>query len=198
MTREEFERTLVDFETKIKKRLPSVIGAYLANKGNREFEASFTHLVDTLDRQRKTLLRDLPKVARLDQRTRYFNAVSALDAQLRSMANKDALKEKLRLRQRRVHEPVIYDLGEGPRAGLLLNAEGTGVVLETEEKIPPECEVSIELAGRKARGKAMWSIPEESGRAETGVRLASPPDEFVAEINRIISSLEGGPKGCVD
>ncbi|HPC48304.1 MAG TPA: hypothetical protein PLW83_09670 [Deltaproteobacteria bacterium] len=189
MTREEFERSLSDFETKVKKRLPSVIGAYLANRSNREFEAAFTHLVDSLDRQRRLLSRDLPKVAKLEQKTRYFNAVTSLDAQLRSMDNRSALMDQMRLRQHRARAPVVYDIGCGPEPGEILNAEGLGIVLETSEKVSSECEVTLEVKGKRARGKALWSIPEETGKVETGLRLVNPPDDFIEEVRRIIAGI---------
>lgn len=198
MTREEFERSLVDFETKVKKRLPSVIGSYLANRNNRDFESAFTYLVESLERQRKLLLRDLGKVARLDQKTRYFNAVTSLDAQLRSMGNRGALMDQMRLRQHRTRVPVTYDIGRGPERGDILNAEGLGIVIETAEKVGLEGDIVLELKGKKAKGKAMWSIPEDTGRAQTGVRLVSPPDDFVEEVRSIISAGEGAKQESPD
>jgi len=186
MTREEFEISLKEFESQIKKKLPSMINSYLINRGNREFEAAFTHLVETLGRQRKNLLKDLTKVARLEQKTRYFNATNNMDSQLRSMGNRDALKQQAKLRQHRVHAPLVYDLGAGPEAGDLLNADDAGVLLETTEKVSIDHEVRINLAGKKARGKAMWSIPDEKGRMETGVKLLNPSEDFLEELKKII------------
>lgn len=186
MTREEFEISLKEFESQIKKKLPSMINSYLINRGNREFEAAFTHLVETLGRQRKNLLKDLTKVARLEQKTRYFNATNNMDSQLRSMGNRDALKQQAKLRQHRVHAPLVYDLGAGPEEGDLLNADDLGVLLETMEKVSIDHEVRINLAGKKARGKAMWSIPDETGRMETGVKLLNPSEDFLEEIKKII------------
>jgi hypothetical protein len=186
MTREEFEISLKEFESQIKKKLPSMINSYLINRGNREFEAAFTHLVETLGRQRKNLLKDLTKVARLEQKTRYFNATNNMDSQLRSMGNRDALKQQAKLRQHRVHAPLVYDLGAGPEEGDLLNADDAGVLLETMEKVSIDHEVRINLAGKKARGKAMWSIPDETGRMETGVKLLNPSEDFMEEIKKII------------
>lgn len=186
MTREEFEISLKEFESQIKKKLPSMINSYLINRGNREFEAAFTHLVETLGRQRKNLLKDLTKVARLEQKTRYFNATNNMDSQLRSMGNRDALKQQAKLRQHRVHAPLVYDLGAGPEEGDLLNADDVGVLLETMEKVSIDHEVRINLAGKKARGKAMWSIPDETGRMETGVKLLNPSEDFLEELKKII------------
>jgi len=177
---------LKEFESQIKKKLPSMINSYLINRGNREFEAAFTHLVETLGRQRKNLLKDLTKVARLEQKTRYFNATNNMDSQLRSMGNRDALKQQAKLRQHRVHAPLVYDLGAGPEEGDLLNADDAGVLLETMEKVSIDHEVRINLAGKKARGKAMWSIPDETGRMETGVKLLNPSEDFLEEIKKII------------
>jgi hypothetical protein len=186
MTREEFEISLKEFESQIKKKLPSMINSYLMNRGNREFEAAFTHLVETLGRQRKNLLKDLTKVARLEQKTRYFNATYNMDSQLRSMGNRDALKQQTKLRQHRIHAPLVYDLGAGPVEGDLLNADDLGVLLETTEKVSIDHEVRIDLAGKKARGKAIWSIPDETGRMETGVKLLNPSEDFMEEIRKII------------
>jgi hypothetical protein len=187
MTREEFEISLKEFESQIKKKLPSMINSYLVNRGNREFETAFTHLVETLGRQRKNLLRDLTKVARLEQKTRYFNATNNMDSQLRSMGNRDALKQQTKLRQHRIHAPLVYDLGAGPEDGGLLNADDAGVLLETMEKVSIDQEVKINLSGKKARGKAMWSIPDETGRMETGVRLLGASEDFMEELKKIIS-----------
>jgi hypothetical protein len=186
MTREEFESSLKEFESQIKRKLPSMINSYLMNRGNREFETAFTHLVETLGRQRKNLLKDLTKVAKLTQKTRYFNATNNMDSQLRSMGNRDALKQQTNLRKHRVHAPLVYDLGTGPEEGELLNADDAGILLETTEKVSIDHEVRINLAGKKARGKAMWSIPEETGRMETGIKLFNPSEDFLEELKKII------------
>ena len=186
MTREEFEIALKDFESQVKKKLPSMINSYLMNKGNREFEAAYTHLIETMNRQRKALLKDLTKVARIEQKTRYFNAIYNMDSQLRSMGNRDALKQQAKLRHHRVHTPVVYDLGTGPEEGDLLNADDAGLLLETSEKVSIDHEVRINLAGKKARGKAMWSIPDDSGHMETGVKLLNASDEFMKELKKIL------------
>lgn len=186
MNREEFERSLREFESQIKKKLPSMINSYLANKGNREFERAFTHLVEMLDKHRKTLLKDLSKVAKLEQKTRYFNAIYNMDSQLRSMGNRDAFKAQMKLRSHRVHAPVVYDLGAGPEEGELLNADDAGVLLETTEKVSLDHEIRINLDGKRARGKAMWSIPDETGRVETGVKLMNPSEDFLDEVRKIL------------
>ena len=56
MTREEFEAMLKDFEVQVKKRLPSMINTYLANRGNREYEASWKHIIETINRQSKYVI----------------------------------------------------------------------------------------------------------------------------------------------
>lgn len=198
MTREEFEWALKDFETQVKKKLPSMINTYLANRGNREFEAAYTHLVETLQRQRKTLLKDLSKVAKLEQKIRYFNAIYNMDSQLRSMGNRDALKQQMKLRQRRIHAPVVYDIGGGPEEGDLLNVQDEGILLGTAEKVSPDHEVKVSIAGKKARGKAMWSIPDDSGQVETGVRLLNPSDDFLEEVKKILGDRLKGPKNPRD
>lgn len=187
MTREEFEEALKAFETEIKKKLPSMINSYLMNRGNREYEAAFTHLVETLQRQRKAMLRDLSRVARHEQKIRYFNAIYNMDSQLRSMGNRDAFKQQLKLRQRRIHAPVVYDIGEGPQTGDILNMQDEGLLMETAEKVSPDHEVKVSIAGKNARGKTMWSIPDSSGQAETGVKLLNPSEDFLKEVRKILS-----------
>ena len=186
MNREEFEHSLKEFESQIRKKLPSMINSYLANRGNREFERAFTHLVEMLDKHRKALLKDLSKVAKLEQKTRYFNAIYNMDSQLRSMGNRDAIKAQMKLRRHRVHAPVVYDLGTGPEEGELLNADDAGLLLETTEKVSLDHEVRISLDGKKARGKAMWSIPDETGRVETGVKLLNPSEDFLDEVKKVL------------
>jgi hypothetical protein len=58
--------------------------------------------------------------------------------------------------------------------------------LETTEKVSIDHEVRINLSGKKARGKAMWSIPDDTGRMETGVRLVNPSDDFMEEVKKIL------------
>ncbi len=186
MNREEFEHSLKEFESQIKKKLPSMINSYLVNRRNREVEAAFTHFVEMLSKQRKALLRDLSKVAKLEQKTRYFNIVYNMDSQLRSMGNRDVLKQQMDLRRHRVHAPVVYDLGGGPEEGDLLNADEAGVLLETSEKVSIDHEVRIDLDGKKARGKTMWSIPDDEGRVETGVKLLNPSEDFMKEVKKLL------------
>jgi hypothetical protein len=194
MTRDEFEEALKDFETQLKKKLPSMINSYLANRGNREYEAAFTHLVDTLQRQRKNLLRDLTRVARLEQKIRYFNAIYNMDSQFRSIGNRDAMKEQMKLRRHLIHAPVVYDIGEGPEEGEILNVGDKGILLETTAKVSIDHEVKVSISGKKARGKAMWSISDKAGHVETGIKLMNPPEDFMEEVKKILEEEAKGPK----
>ena len=187
MNREAFEQVLREFETAIRKRLPSMINIYLANRGNREQETAFNHFVETLQRQKKVLLIDVSRVARAEQRIRYFNAVYNMDSQLRSMDNKDAHQKHMKFRRHRINHPVVYDIGEGPETGDLLNIDENGILLKTAEKISPDHEVKLSVSGKIARGKAVWSISDSSGRAETGVKLMGTSDDFLKEMKRHIT-----------
>jgi len=186
MERHEFESALKDFEAKVKKKLPSFINVYLINRGNREQEAAFTHLVETLNRQRKNLLKYLAQIAKQDQKIRFFNSVYSMDSQLRSMGNRDARRQQLKLRQHRIHAPVVYDVGEGPIDGDILNFEGDGLLIKTTEKVSLDHEVKISVGEKKARGKTVWSIPEVDGSVETGVKMTELPDDFLGELKELL------------
>jgi hypothetical protein len=182
MTREEFDAMLKDFEVQVKKRLPSMINTVLANKGNREYEASFKHLLDTLQRQRKELLKNVSKVARHEHKIKYFNTIYNMDSQLRSMGHKDAFQQHLKFRRHRSEAPVVYDIGQGPEQGDLLNAEEGSLLLKTREKVSVNREVNLTISGKKARGKAVWSIQDVSGSVETEVKITEAADDFLKEI----------------
>ncbi|MBN2297563.1 MAG: hypothetical protein JXM72_03160 [Deltaproteobacteria bacterium] len=184
MNREEFEHSLKEFEITIRKRLPSMINIYLANRGNREQETAFNHLVETLQRQKKVLLKDVSKVARHEQKVRYFNAMYNMDSQLRSMNNKDAHQKHMKFRHHRISAPLVYDIGEGPETGDLLNVSEDGILLKTMEKISADHEVKMSVSGKTARGKAMWSITDSSGQAETGVKLMETSEDFLKELKK--------------
>lgn len=186
MDRDEFESALRDFEMQVKKKLPSMINSFLVNKGNREFEASFKHLIETLQRLRKSLLKDVSKAARHEQRIRYFNSVYNMDSQLRSMDNKESLKRHLQFRRHRMTAPIVYDIGEGPENGDLLNVDEEGLLLKTQEKVSVDQEVWVSVSGKKARGKTRWSLVDDSGNVETGVKLVEAPEDFVKEIKRVL------------
>lgn len=187
MTREEFDAMLKDFEVQVKKRLPSMINTCLANKGNREYEASFKHLLDTLQRQRKELLKNVSKVARHEQKIKYFNTIYNMDSQLRSMEHKDSYQQHLKFRRHRAETPVVYDIGMGPEDGGLLNAEDDNLLLKTREKVSSNLEMSISISGKKARAKAIWSVKDASGGVETGVRITEAQDDFIKEIKSKLS-----------
>lgn len=182
MTREEFEAMLKDFEIQVKKRLPSSINTCLVNKGNREYEASFKHLLATLQKQRKELLKNVSKVAKHEQKIKYFNTIYNMDSQLRSMEHKDSYQQHLKFRHRRTDAPVVYDIGFGPEEGNLLNVDDENLLLKTHEKVPSNKEMSISISGKTAHAKAMWSIQDVSGEVETGVKITDAPDEFFKEI----------------
>ena len=182
MNKEEFEKALTDFEVQVKKRLPAMMNSYLLNKGNREYETAFNHLIDTLQRTRKEILKDLSKVARHAQKVRYFNAIYNLDSQLRGMENKGAHQRRLKFRRRRMAAPVVYDIGKGPEKGDLLNIDEDGILLKTTEKVSVDREVRVSVSGKQARGKAMWSMMDDSGAAETGIKLVEASEDFLKEI----------------
>ncbi|MRR14455.1 hypothetical protein EG833_03310 [archaeon] len=161
-----------------------MINSYLINKGNREYEASFKHLIDVLQRQRKVLLKYVSKVARHEQKVRYFNAIYNMDSQLRSMDNKDALQKHLKFRHHRMGTPVVYDIGEGPEKGDILNVDGDGLLLKTQEKVTKDHEVCVSVSGKSARGKVRWSLVDDSGAVETGVKLVEVSDEFLDEVKQ--------------
>ncbi|HDP26307.1 MAG TPA: hypothetical protein ENN34_12820 [Deltaproteobacteria bacterium] len=186
MTREEFESALREFEIQVRKRLPSMINIYLVNKGNREQATAFSFLIETLNRQKKALLKDLSKVARPAQKTRFFNVVHNMDSQLRSMNNKEALQQQLKLRRRRIHTPATYDIGSGPEQGNILNVSEDAVLLETKEKISADHEIRLTVSGKNAKGKAIWSIEDPGGEVETGVKLTQISEEFIDEIKKLI------------
>jgi hypothetical protein len=182
MNREEFEKVLKDFETQVKKKLPSMINSSLVNKGNREYEAAFNHHVDMLQRTRKELLKDLSKVAKHEQKVRYFNTIYNMDSQLRGMSNKDAHQRHLQFRRHRMAAPVVYDIGEGPEQGDLLNIDEEGVLLKTAEKVSVDREIRVSVSGKQMRGKAMWSLTDDSGNVETGVKFVEASEDFLKEV----------------
>ena len=42
--------------------------------------------------------------------------------------------------------------------------------------------MKISIAGKTAKGKALWSIKDVSGSVETGVKITDATDEFLKEI----------------
>lgn len=190
MDRQEFESTLKDFEYSVQRRLPSMINITLANRGNREQETAFNHFIETLKRQRTVLLKDLTRVAKPAQKIRYFNIVYNMDSQLRSMGNRDVLKEKIKMRRHTMEAPIVYDIGQGPEDGELLNIFPEGVLLKTTEKVDMDHEIKITVAGKSAQGRAMWSIPGDNGLVETGVKLIDIPADLAQELDRFMEEPE--------
>ena len=70
----------------------------------------------------------------------------------------------------------------GPEQGDLLNIAEEGALLKTAEKISVDREIRITIDGKQARGKAMWSLADESGNVETGVRFLEVSEDFLKEI----------------
>ncbi len=190
MNAQEFENALRDFELNVQKRMPSMVNIYLANRGVREHETNFNHFIENLKRQRAQILKDVPRVAKPAQRIRYFNTVYNMDSQLRSMGNRDALKDRLKKRRHTMETPVNYDIGQGPEPGTLVNVFDEGVLLKTSHKVAPDHEVVVMIAGTQARGKALWSIPSDNGNVETGIKLIDIPQELAAELNKFMNGKE--------
>jgi hypothetical protein len=186
MTPQEFENALKDFELNVQKRMPSMVNVYLANRGVREHETTFNHFIENLKRQRAVILRDIPRLAKPAQKIRYFNTVYNMDSQLRSMGNRDILKDRMRKRRHTMEAPVNYDIGQGPEAGTLINVFDDGVLLKTSHKVALDHEVVVMMSGCSVRGKAVWSIASENGNAETGVKLIDVPQELITELNKLM------------
>ena len=189
MNREEFEKELQSFEEQVRKRLPSMINISLANKGNREQETAFRHFLETLQRQRKVLLRYISRVARPTQRVRYFNTTYNMDSQLRSMTNRDTFREHLKFRHHRMETPVVYDIGVGPEPGEILNVSEDRLLIKTREKVHVDQELKVSISGKSARGKALWSITQDDGVVETGVRLMEISSELMDELNKCLDDI---------
>ncbi len=94
---------------------------------------------------------------RSGEKTRYFNVVYNMDSQLRSMDNRDAFKAQM---------------NSGAAGSMHGGVRPWGGPEEGESSMPTmrcapgdhrkgfrDHEVRISLDGKKARGKAMWSIP---------------------------------------
>jgi len=190
MTAQEFENALREFEINVQKRMPSMVNVYLANRGVREHETTFNHFIETLKRQRASLLKDVPRIAKPAQKIRYFNTVYNMDSQLRSMGNRDVLKDRLKKRRHTIEAPVDYDVGQGPETGTLINVFDDGVLLKTSRKVALDHEVVVMIAGAQARGRAMWSIPADNGNVETGIKLIDIPQELAAELNKFMEGKD--------
>ncbi|MEA3222734.1 MAG: hypothetical protein U9P49_06175 [Thermodesulfobacteriota bacterium] len=184
MTREEFEKQLVEFETLVRKRLTAIINITIANRGNRDQELAFRQFIDKIQRHRKGLLRELSRVARQGQKARYFNATYSMDSQLRSMSKKEEIQTRARLRYHRIKAPVVYDIGSGPEEGKVLNISDDEILLKTAEEVPTDQGIKISISGKEARGKALRSSHTTDGNIETEVKLESPSSELLEKLKR--------------
>jgi hypothetical protein len=187
MEKEEFEKTLVEFEKLVRKKLPAMINMTIATKGNREMQNNFNYFIETLKRMRTSITRELEKVARPAQRMRFFNTVNTMESLLRAMYGRNNIQERLKQKQHKIHEHVTYSSGQGLVDSELLNVFEDGVLLKTFEKMPLEKEINITLGdGRNVHGKVIWSIPEKDGSIETGVKLNEVSGKLDDELNRLI------------
>ncbi len=187
MEKEEFEKALVEFEKLVRKKLPAMINMTMAAKDNRELQNNFNYFIETLKRMRTSITRELERVARPAQRMRFFNTVNTMESLLRSMYGRNSVQERLKQKQHKMHEPVTYDTGQGSIDGEILNVFKDGVLLKTIEKMPVEKEINITLGdGRNVQGKVIWSVPEENGSVETGVKLNELSGNLNDKLHRLI------------
>jgi alpha-glucuronidase len=187
MEKEEFEKALVEFEKLVRKKLPAMINMTMAAKGNRELQNSFNYFIETLKRMRTSITRELEKVARPAQRMRFFNTVNTMESLLRAMYGRNSIQERLKQKQHKIHEHVTYNAGQGSIDGEILNVFEDGVLLKTFEKMPLEKEIDITLDdGRNVHGKVIWSVPEEDGSIETGVKLNEVSGNLDDKLHRLI------------
>lgn len=187
MEKEEFEKALVEFEKLARKKLPAMINMAMAAKGNREIQSNFNFFIETLKRERNAITRDLERVARPAQRMRFFNTINTMESLLRAMHGRNSIQDRLKLKQHKVNEHVIYNSGHGSVDGELLNVFEDGVLLKTSEKISIDKEIELILGdGRNMHGKVIWSIPEEDGSVETGVKLNEVSSKLDDELHKLI------------
>lgn len=187
MEKEEFEKALVEFEKLVRKKLPAMINMTIAAKGNRELQNNFNYFIETLKRMRTSITRELEKVARPAQRMRFFNTVNTMESLLRAMYGRNTIQERLKQKQHKIHEQVTYNAGQGSIDGEILNIFEEGVLLKTFEKMPLEKEINITLGdGRNVHGKVIWSVPEEDGSVETGVKLNEVSGNLDDKLHRLI------------
>jgi hypothetical protein len=187
MEKEEFEKALVEFEKLVRKKLPAMINMTIATKGNREMQNNFNYFIETLKRMRTTITRELEKVARPAQRMRFFNTANTMESLLRAMYGRNSIQERLKQKQHKIHEQVTYNSGQGSIESEILNVFEDGVLLKTFEKMSLEREIDITLGdGRNVHGKVIWSIPEEDGSVETGVKLNEYPSKLDNKLHNLI------------
>ena len=188
MEKEEFEKALVEFEKLVRKKLPAMINMTMASKGNRELQNNFNFFIESLKRMRTSITRELERVARPAQRMRFFNTINTMESLLRAMYGRNSIQERLKQKQHKIHEHVTYNSGQGSVDGEILNVFEDGVLLKTFEKMPLEKEIDVTLSdGRNVHGKVIWSIIEDDGSVETGVKL-----------NEAFSNLDGKLHSLID
>lgn len=187
MDKEEFEKQLLEFEKNVRKKLPALINSSMALKGNREVQASFTYFLDNLRRLKSLINRDLEKYARPAQRMRFFNTINTMESLLRAMSGRNNIQERLRQKQHKISEHIEYDAGQGHKDGELLNIFEDGVLLKTSEKMNIDRELDVSLKdGRHLHGKVIWSVIEEDGSVETGIKLDDISSDLDEELHQLI------------
>ena len=188
MEKEEFEKALVEFEKLVRKKLPAMINMTMASKGNRELQNNFNFFIESLKRMRTSITRELERVARPAQRMRFFNTINTMESLLRAMYGRNSIQERLKQKQHKIHEHATYNSGQGSVDSEILNVFEDGVLLKTFEKMPVDKEIDVTLSdGRNVHGKVIWSILEDDGSVETGVKL-----------NEAFSNLDGKLHSLID
>ncbi len=188
MEKEEFEKALLEFEKLVRKKLPAMINMTMAAKGNRELQNNFNFFIESIKRMRTSITRELERVARPAQRMRFFNTINTMESLLRAMYGRNSIQERLKQKQHKIHEHVTYNSGQGSVDGEILNVFEDGVLLKTFEKMPVDKEIDVALSdGRNVHGKVIWSILEDDGSVETGVKL-----------NEVFSNLDGKLHSLID
>jgi hypothetical protein len=187
MDKDEFEKTLVEFEKLVRKKLPAMINMAMAARGNREIQSNFNFFIETLKRERNAINRDIERVARPAQRMRFFNTINTMESLLRAMQGRNTIQERLRQKQHTLHEHITYNSGQGAVDGELLNVFHDGLLLKTSEKMAVDKEIELILDdGRNMHGKVIWSIPEDDGSVETGVKLNDVSSKLDDELHKLI------------
>jgi hypothetical protein len=186
MEKEEFEKALVEFEKLVRKKLPAMINMTMAAKGNRELQNNFNYFIETLKRMRTSITRELERVARPAQRMRFFNTINTMESLLRAMYGRNTIQERLKQKQHKINEHVTYNSGQGSVDGEILNVFKDGILLKTSEKMSVDKEIDVKLGdGRNVQGKVIWSITEEDGSVETGVKLNEVTSKLDSKLHRL-------------
>ncbi|HEY9160548.1 MAG TPA: PilZ domain-containing protein [Desulfomonilia bacterium] len=187
MEKDEFEKSLEEFEKLVRKKLPAMINMAMAAKDNREIQSNFNFFIETLKREKNAINRDIERVARPAQRMRFFNTINTMESLLRAMKGRNSIQERLRQKQHTLHEHITYNSGQGAVDGELLNVFQDGLLLKTSEKLSIDKEIELVLDdGRNMRGKVIWSIPEGDGCVETGVKLDNVSSALDDELHKLI------------